>query len=264
MRQAPLFPRTEPAPTGTSAAARNTPPLYIASHGSCHVLLTCAALLTGLHGNAWSQNIYRSVDSNGRVTFSDRLDSQQKATAAPWNASPRDSVDAAPTDNATNLPFSVREARSKFPVTLYTTGDCTPCDGARRMLVERGVPYTERSVISEADQKALRSLSGQDQLPFATVGKQHLIGWDASEWQRYLDLAGYPSQSAMPAQWKPAAATPLTTPSSAASTASTARTAAPAPAATSSIKPADGSQATPSANPARAPAPSANPAGITF
>ena len=156
-----------------------------------------------------------------------------------------------------DLPYALRQARSKYPVTFYSTGDCPPCDDARRMLVQRGVPYTERSVISGADLKALQALSGQEQLPFATVGQQHLVGWDPDNWQRYLDLAGYPSQSALPNNWKPSSATALA-PQPAAPSASTSTTAKTA--STSASKPAATAPATSSAPKVNA----NNPAGITF
>lgn len=226
-----------------------------------------------------AQNIYRSVDAQGRITFSDRLSVAQqaaKAGAGVGNASapkpetaattdgtaPAEATEAADHNAAADLPYALRQARSKYPVTFYSTGDCPPCDDARRMLVQRGVPYTERSVISGADLKALHALSGQEQLPFATVGQQHLVGWDADHWQRYLDLAGYPSQSALPRNWKPSTATALAPqpaapvqPATAAAATTSAKTAS-----TSASKPAAAAPATSAAPKANA----SNPAGITF
>lgn len=241
------------------------------------VLWALGAALVLLAASPWAvqaQNIYRTVGADGRVTFSDRLSTTPAAQPSaeragkPGSPAPASDSSATATDSpapaqatdsmaSADLPYTLRQAHSKYPVTLYATGDCPPCDDARRMLVQRGVPYTERSVISDADRKALQALSGQEQLPFATIGQQHLVGWEADSWQRYLDLAGYPSRSAMPRAWKPSAATALApqppqTPSASA--------AAPPPPATppnhtaaSGPRPASA----PKANPA-------NPAGITF
>lgn len=244
-------------------------------------LCTSVLLLTTITWAVQAQNIYRSVDAQGRITFSDRLSVVQQAakpgagggtgsasspksenaTKADGTA-PAEATQAADHNAAASLPYALRQARSKYPVTFYSTGDCPPCDDARRMLVQRGVPYTERSVISGEDLKALHALSGQEQLPFATVGQQHLVGWDADHWQRYLDLAGYPSQSALPSHWKPSTATALA-PQPAApaqpATAATASTSAKT-ASTSASKPA-------AAAPATSTAPKVNvnnPAGITF
>lgn len=239
-------------------------------------LCTAVLLLTTITWAVQAQNIYRSVDAQGRITFSDRLSVVQqaaKAGAGAGNASapkpetaatadgtaPAEATETADHNAAADLPYALRQARSKYPVTFYSTGDCPPCDDARRMLVQRGVPYTERSVISGEDLKALHALSGQEQLPFATVGQQHLVGWDADHWQRYLDLAGYPSQSALPRSWKPSTATALA-PQPAAPAQPATATAAAQTASTSTSKPAAAAPATSAAPKANA----SNPAGITF
>lgn len=213
-----------------------------------HASRGAAALLLCLCAGAAQAQVYRSVGPNGHVSFSDRP-SSTAATSAAGHASsgPSSSSNGA----ASELPYALRQTASRYPVTLYTTTDCAPCDSARRLLVQRGIPFAERSVSTEADIKALQQLSGQEQLPFATMGRQHLIGLEYGEWQRYLDLAGYPQTSALPAGWKPAPATPLTTPAPAA-----APQAAPPPAA-ASAKPAL------PALPPRGITPT-NPTGITF
>jgi hypothetical protein len=69
-----------------------------------------------------------------------------------------------------------------------------------------------------------RKLSGQDSLPFATIGNQHLKGFGADSWDQYLSAAGYPKQPQLPKNYKAPAAKPLTV---------------PAPAATDAAKPAE-------------------------
>ena len=36
------------------------------------------------------------------------------------------------------LPFELRQAASRYPVTLYTAATCIPCDNGRQMLQQRG------------------------------------------------------------------------------------------------------------------------------
>lgn len=209
-----------------------------------------STLLLCLCAGAAQAQVYRSVGPNGHVSFSDRPGSTA-ATAAAGHASSGSSPSPSSSGATSELPYALRQTASRYPVTLYTTTDCAPCDSARRLLAQRGIPFTERSVSTEADIKALQQLSGQEQLPFATMGRQHLIGLEYGEWQRYLDLAGYPQTSALPAGWKPTPATPLTTPAPAA-----APQAAPPPA-SASTKPAL------PALPPRGITPT-NPTGITF
>jgi hypothetical protein len=95
---------------------------------------------------------------------------------------------------------------------------------------------------------ALQRLSGQNSLPLLTIGSQQLKGFSDAEWSQYLDAAGYPKGSQLPAGWRNGPAQPLVAQQPAAEPAPAA--AAPAPAAD---VPAAASGPTPS-----------NPAGIRF
>jgi glutaredoxin len=147
--------------------------------------------------------VYRIVAPDGRVTYSDRPLPEGAATAAqpvPLAATPA---------AVASLPPEVRNAATRYPVTLYTGADCGPCDLARSFLASRGIPFTEKTVGTDADVRALRNLSGAANLPFATLGGQHLLGFSDSEWSQYLDAAGYPRTSALPASYRNPAPTPL-------------------------------------------------------
>lgn len=154
---------------------------------------------------ATAQAIYRSVGPDGRVTFSDR-----EPTAARGAVTAEDA--RAPANVSDALPYALRDVRARFPVTLYTGSDCSPCASARALLTARGIPFTELSVQTNADIQALQALSGQSQLPFATIGRQHLTGFAADEWRQYLDAAGYPQTSALPANYRQVPVRPLATP----------------------------------------------------
>lgn len=202
-----------------------------------------AAACTLLALAAQAQQVYRIVGPDGRVTFSDRPPAAG-AEAAPAGAAAQGSGDA--------LPYQLRQIAARFPVTLYTGSDCAPCDGARNLLVNRGVPFTERTVGSNEDIEALRRLSGESSLPFGTIGRQQLKGFSDSEWSQYLDAAGYPRQSQLPPGYRRPPATPLV--------AVQARPAAPE---------AGSAPAAPAARPAAPATPPAgrtpaNPAGIIF
>ena len=153
-------------------------------------------------GSAQAQQVYRSVGPDGRVTFSDR--SPTDSAAQPAGARSTTTVEG----NAP-LPYELRQVASRFPVTLYTGSDCAPCASARNLLVSRGVPFTERTVNSNDDIDALKRLSGATSLPFGTIGGQQLSGFSDVEWTQYLDAAGYPKQSRLPAGYRQPAAAPL-------------------------------------------------------
>jgi glutaredoxin len=199
----------------------------------------CALACSSL---AQAQSVYRIVGPDGKVTFSDRAPSEDATPALTANASAEPSSTSA-------LPYSLRQVASRFPVTLYTGTDCAPCVNARSLLTMRGVPFTERSVNSNEDIDALKNLSGGSSLPFGTIGGQHLTGFSEGEWTQYLDAAGYPKKSELPANYRQPAATPLV-----AVKPVQAKPAAPAP--TDTPRP---------ERPVPAPTPTpSNPAGIRF
>lgn len=225
-------------------------------HGALRHLMPCLALACLAAAlPAGAQQVYRIVGPDGKVTFSDRPAQSAQQQAAP--AAPAAPSVAGTADSNANLPYALRQIAGRFPVTLYTSSDCAPCDSARQLLQSRGIPYAERLVQTEADAAALQKLSGQNSLPFATVGKQFLSGFSSSEWTQYLDAAGYPATSQLPAQYKRPSAQPLTTPTPAAS-------AAAAPAAAPAAAEDQDSRRTPTPAPAPGARTNNNPAGLSF
>jgi glutaredoxin len=171
------------------------------------VRMAALAALVGcaLGAGAANAQVYRIVGPDGRVTFSDRPPPDGKATPAqtvPLGA-------AAGSVATASLPSEVRNAATRYPVTLYTGKDCAPCDQARTFLTSRGVPFTEKTVSTEADLRALRNVSGATNLPFATLGAQHLVGFSDSQWSQYMDAAGYPKTSVLPPNYRNPAPAPL-------------------------------------------------------
>lgn len=205
--------------------------------------LLATALLALASAGAQAQPVYRIVGPDGKVTFSDRAPDTQAqpstATAAP----------AAPANAA--LPYELRQVASRFPVTLYTGSDCAPCTSARNLLVNRGIPFTERTVDSNEDIDALKRISGNSSLPFGTIGGQQLMGFSDAEWTQYLDAAGYPKQSQLPSNYRRPPTKPLVEKAAAPAAAPQ----APEPAAPPRPAPAPASPP---------PVTPSNPAGITF
>lgn len=166
-----------------------------------HIALTCALLGCALSAQAQ----YKVVGPDGRVTYTDRPPSA--ASAGQVTPMRRDGSAAAPD---AQLPIELRQPVARFPVTLYSSADCAPCESGRRLLQARGVPYAEKLVSDEADSEALARLSDGRTVPVLTVGKQVLKGFSEADWQSTLDLAAYPRESRLPRNHVQPAATPLT------------------------------------------------------
>lgn len=168
-----------------------------------HLLSVLTAV--GLTGPVLAQ--YKVVDADGRVTYTDRPPVAETARVLPLGRSGAAAA-ASPAAEA-GLPFELRQVSARFPVTLYTGANCTPCEAGRQLLRQRGVPYAERQVVGDEDSAALERLSGGRTIPSLTVGTQALRGFNPADWSSYLDAAGYPRESRLPRGWTPPPATPL-------------------------------------------------------
>lgn len=210
-------------------------------------LSTVALLACVLLPPVLAQGVYRIVGPDGKVSFSDQpppASTQARPVGSTTTA-------GAPAGAGSQLPFELRQISGRYPVTLYTSRDCAPCNSGRNLLNARGIPYSERTVETPQDGEALKRLSGETSLPFLTIGTQRIKGYSDSEWTQFLDAAGYPKQSTLPSSYRRPAAIPLV----AAQTENPATR--PATAGTSAITP---------AAPAEVPVtpPPQNPAGIRF
>lgn len=157
--------------------------------------LVCA----GMSSSAWAQ--YKVVGPDGRVTYTDRPPADRPVQTI------RPAASSASTN--TDLPFALRNVVSRYPVTLYTSSNCSVCDAARTLLKTRGVPFSEKTVMTSEDASLFKAREGTDRVPFLRIGSKQIPGFEATEWSAYLDMAGYPKQSMLPPGYRHAAPTPM-------------------------------------------------------
>ncbi len=106
--------------------------------------------------------------------------------------------------------YSARTAREKFPVTLFSTACGAPCDQAKQLLGERGVPYSSKDPqVSPEANAELKKLTGRLSVPVLVVGQEKIDGFETGQWHALLDKAGYPKT---PLPGSSAAKTPATAP----------------------------------------------------
>ena len=226
------------------------PPKFLSFLAPCALLaFAAAASLASPHAQA--QQVFRIVGPDGKVTFSDRAPpaSTNNARASETGAS----AATARGNSAAALPFELHQVALKYPVTLYAKDSCAPCGAARSMLTSRGIPFNEKTVNTNEDAQALKRLSGETSLPFLTIGGQQLKGFSDAEWTQFLNAAGYPERSVLPANYRTPAPTPLVAQVMAAPTA-----AGPTSGVTAEIAPANMNPAT------RSPEDKDNSSGIRF
>lgn len=147
--------------------------------------------------------LYRWVDADGKVNYTaeppppSAKSVQQKKLGA-----------AGASDD--NLPYAVRLAAQKYPVTLYVTNCGEACDKAREHLAKRGVPHSTVDPQKPEGAEALKKAAGALEVPVLAVGSSVSKGYEASAWDAALDAAGYPRSNVLPksAVKKPEAAKP--------------------------------------------------------
>ncbi len=147
------------------------------------VILSCAS--------AAQAQLYKWVGPDGKVTYSDvppPSSAKQVETKSLSGSGP----------NTSGLPYQLAEAVKSSPAKLYTTAKCSPCEQGRKLLNTRGIPYTEKVVTTQEDIDQLRQLSGDEQLPVLTIGRNKQNGFDPNAWNAALSYAGYPESNQLP------------------------------------------------------------------
>ena len=173
-------------------------------------LLIALSLLLGLFAPvSVSAAPYKWEDETGRVVYGDRpphMDAKQLSGGG--FIVPR--AQASVGGETQPLPATLRPLVARNPVVLYSSRNCEPCRTAREHLTARGVPFTEKTLGTEADVAAFKALGFTEMtVPTLSVGAERLIGFETTSWNRALDVAGYPGRSLLPANWTQPRAEPL-------------------------------------------------------
>lgn len=147
------------------------------------LLLACLSIMPS---GVQAGELFRWVDKAGRVHYSDvpPADATDVERIKPSSEPPAQDED---------LPYETRRAMENFPVTLYVGNGCgEACELARSLLTKRGIPFSEKLLKYKEDVEAFKELSGFDGVPALAVGKTFLRGFQTSQWNSELDIAGYP------------------------------------------------------------------------
>jgi hypothetical protein len=151
--------------------------------------LALLALFAAVAATAQTQQVYRYVDPEGRIVYSDKPPPPNARDAQAKRIGQN-------TIETSDLSYSEVMAQERFPVTLYTFGCGTVCDTASALLNKRGVPHTVVDVGQSAGADKLKRLTGGLDAPALQVGDQYSTGFNESRWQNLLDDAGYPKTPA--------------------------------------------------------------------
>lgn len=162
------------------------------------VSFSLSLILVLFSGSTLAQTSYRWINpKTGETMITD--------TPPPRNAKLLNRWQSGEQDPNAGLSYAARRAMQDFPVTLYTSSNCVAeCKEARDLLNKRGIPFTEKDLKTKEDIDELKALLGDSLgLPALKVGNQTSKGFSADDYNKLLDLAGYPKTA--PYSTKPAA-----------------------------------------------------------
>ena len=149
-------------------------------------LLCGAAIAVFATLSAAQQQVYRYVDKDGSVIYSDRAPPPDSKEVQAKRLSPNFIEN-------NNVPLATVQAAQRFPVTLYTFGCGEVCQNAEALLNRRGVPFTTVNVEEQKGAEQLLKLTGAQQAPVLQVGDKLIAkGFNEARWTTMLDDAGYP------------------------------------------------------------------------
>lgn len=147
------------------------------------IALLCAA--GALSANAGK--LYKWVDKHGNVSYQD----QPPPDDAPGRVEHRDIGDRTKINNSDDS----SSASVRFPVVLYSSTKCGPCDIARNYLNARKIPFTEKNAGSDlAIQDELRKKAGALVVPTISIGSKVITEYSQAWLDSELDQAGYPKK----------------------------------------------------------------------
>ena len=149
--------------------------------------------------------LYKWVDASGMVNYSD--------SPPPASVKKVASKNYAAENHGLVLPFELAKAASDNPVTLYVSENCVPCSDGRTFLKENGIPFSEKTIVTNEDIDKLKQVGGNTQLPLFIVGSIQLHGFEANQWRTNLTQAGYPEKNLLPKEYlypAPQPAAPVT------------------------------------------------------
>ncbi len=150
-------------------------------------LLGCLALSL-----AWGTDVFRWVDEQGGVHYSDQP--PPLSAKKVQKLSGRGNVVEVDKES-----FDTKMAKAQNPVVLYAS-DCGQfCDDAKAYLRQRGVPFTLKDPSKEPEYAVeLKKLVGAMEVPVIVAGQSHQKGFEATSWDTLLDAAGYPRTPLIP------------------------------------------------------------------
>lgn len=125
-----------------------------------------------------ASEIYRWVDDQGKVHFSDQAPEEHQSESLQLKINTYESV----TYESLNIPLP-KSTRAK-KVIMYSAVWCGVCAKAKRYFEHKGIPYTDYDIeTSEQGKRGFKQLNGKG-VPIILVGNQRMNGFSPSGFEK--------------------------------------------------------------------------------
>ncbi len=133
-----------------------------------------------------AQQVYRWVDSDGRVQYSDQ-------PPPPGTKNVQEKNVGGNSIQNNDLSLVAQDAQKRNPVTMYVSECGESCDAAKAYLNKRGIPHTVVDPTRSLElNKKFKEETGGTVVPVMKIGERRISGWSEQSWASALDGAGYP------------------------------------------------------------------------
>ena len=129
--------------------------------------------------------IYKTIDENGRVIFTDKPTAQSQAVEVDTNANNADGLSESSYSKADEIK-SKKQAKQKS-VVMYSTSWCGVCKNARSYMQSNGIKFKEYDIEKNSNAHSKYKKLGGKGVPLITVGKNKMSGFSASRLEAMLE-----------------------------------------------------------------------------
>ena len=128
--------------------------------------------------------IYKTVDENGRVIFTDKPTAQAEQVEVETEANTVDGLSDSAYSKASDI--KPKKPAKQKTVVMYSTSWCRYCAKARAYMQSKGIKYKEFDIEKSASAKSKYKQLGGSGVPFFVIGKETMGGFSASRLEAML------------------------------------------------------------------------------
>ena len=128
--------------------------------------------------------IYKTVDENGRVIFTDKPTAKSEQVDVDTNSNTTDGLSDSAYSKANDI--KTKKPVKQKSVVMYSTSWCGVCKKASSYMQSNGIKYKEYDIEkSESAHRKYKKLGGKG-VPLIMVGNQKMSGFSASRLESML------------------------------------------------------------------------------